>query len=112
MTMRYTIHADDTPIDQAVDLTDAEDIADARAREDGRTIAAYDTMNAETVYTAPKTLRGTPRLRAPGGGRKPIADKPMATVRVTLTEEQVARARVVGKGNVSAGVRALIDAAR
>lgn len=47
-----------------------------------------------------------------GSGRKPVSDEPLARVTATLPESDAAFVRSLGGGNASAGIRALVEAAR
>jgi|GEM_PF-1594015 len=61
---------------------------------------------AKTTKTKAKTKQhGGPR---PGSGRPPVAD-PKRAVTVTLTAAQIDHLRTLGDGNVSEGVRRLIE---
>ena len=54
--------------------------------------------------------RGIPTAgkRQPGGGRKPAA-RPLRHITVTLPAETIATLRQLGNGNVSAGVRRVVE---
>lgn len=109
--MRYIIRADNEPVGDAVDLTDAEDVADHLAATHEGTITAWDAREQCVVYTAPPggvhpNRRGGAR---PGAGRKPLNGEPMRSVQVRLTDAQIALLRERGGGNLSAGVRSLLD---
>lgn len=50
-----------------------------------------------------------PRKRAPGAGRPPMHGTPMRIYRVRLTLEHAEALRRAGAGNLSAGVRRLVE---
>ena len=53
-----------------------------------------------------------PRKRAPGAGRKPLApDDPTERQDVTMPASYWAKARTLGDGNASAGIRVALDRA-
>ena len=54
---------------------------------------------------------GYTATRAPGGGRHPDHNEPTKSGSITLTPTQWAKARRLGDGNASAGVRLALDAA-
>lgn len=58
-----------------------------------------------------KTTEPAPRKRAPGGGRKPLAstDDPTQRQDVTMPASYWAKARELGDGNASAGIRVALD---
>lgn len=52
--------------------------------------------------TKPKSTHGGPGR---GGGRKPVGSAPTIRKNVSLPPETIAKARKIGAGNVSEGVR-------
>lgn len=58
----------------------------------------------------PTTKAGTPRKRAPGGGRKPLdPNDPTRREQITMPESYWAKAKQVGDGNTSRGIRRALD---
>jgi hypothetical protein len=49
------------------------------------------------------------RRRAPGGGRKPIGDRPRVQVRLSLDVAALARLKELGHGNASQAVHDLLE---
>ena len=47
-----------------------------------------------------------------GAGAKPASEKPMRRVNVMLDESTIAKAAVIGEGNLSAGLREAVRRAR
>lgn len=64
-------------------------------------------MRAAAASSA--TRRGGKRQ---GAGRKPLGPEPLVRVDVRLLPEEIEYARSRGDGNLSAGVRAIVAAAR
>jgi len=81
-----------------------------RARENYKPDAAIREAEADEGWVLEQAAK---RKRAPGAGRKPLAaspDDPTQRQDVTMPASLWDRARALGNGNASAGIRIALDA--